>query len=124
MSPIEGVLEGIIIPIFLTAVTVNEASTLFILPFATVMGLYVHCGYEMMPRWWYKTWLTCWFITPTFHDQHHRYVHYNYGGFTTIWDWVFGTVRPQFLSDYDRMKNGQSQMETGSKTGASDPEAA
>ena len=105
MSPVEGVLEGMIIPLFLAAFTVHEASMLFIIPFATIMGLYVHCGYEMMPKWWYKTWLTRWFITPTFHDQHHQYVHYNFGGFTTIWDWVFGTVRPQFITDYDKLKD-------------------
>jgi sterol desaturase/sphingolipid hydroxylase (fatty acid hydroxylase superfamily) len=35
-----------------------------------------------------------------FHDQHHQYFRYNYGGFTTIWDRVFGTVRPRFMEDF------------------------
>jgi Delta7-sterol 5-desaturase len=106
MSPVEGILEGIIIPIFLSAFTVHEKSMMFIIPFATIMGLYVHCGYEMAPKWWYKTWATRWFITPMFHDQHHQYVTCNYGGFTTIWDWVFGTVRPKFLEDFNKLKRG------------------
>jgi len=105
MNPIEGTLEGLIIPLFLAAFTVHEASMMVIIPFATLMGWYVHCGYEFMPRWWYRNPLTSWFITPMFHDQHHQYVTYNYGGFTTIWDRVFGTTRPQFFTDFDRLKS-------------------
>lgn len=105
MTPIEGVLEGLIIPLYLTMFTVHEASTYLIIPFATIMGLYVHCGYEFVPRWWYRNPLTSWFITPMFHDQHHQYFTYNYGGYTTIWDKVFGTVRPRFEDDFNRLKS-------------------
>jgi len=73
MTPIEGIAEGFAIPTFLTLVTVHETSSYLIIPFATLMGLYVHCGYEIMPRWWYKSRLTSWFITPMFHDQHHQF---------------------------------------------------
>ena len=103
MHPIEGVIEGLIIPLFLAAFTVHQTTMMFIIPFATLMGLYVHCGYEVMPKWWYKTWASKWFITPMFHDQHHLYVTCNYGGYTTIWDFVFGTVRGRFLQDYDKL---------------------
>jgi hypothetical protein len=72
-------------------------------PCAAIMGLYVHSGFELFPRWWNRTWFTRWFITATFHDQHHRYFKGNYGGFTTIWDWICGTVRPTFLADYEKV---------------------
>ena len=32
------------------------------------MGLYVHSGYEMLPRWWNRSWATKWFISATFHE--------------------------------------------------------
>lgn len=108
MNPIEGIVEGLIIPLFLAAFTVHEDTMLFIIPFATLMGLYVHCGYEFLPRWWYRNPLTSWFITPMFHDQHHQYVHFNFGGFTTIWDRLFGTTRPRFFEDFDRLKSQES----------------
>ena len=59
---------------------------------------------RFFPRWWYRSWLTKWFLTPMFHDQHHQLFHCNYGGFTTIWDRVFGTVNPAFEADYERLK--------------------
>jgi len=111
MTPIEGTMEGLIVPTFLALVTVHEASTYLIIPFATLMGLYVHCGYEVMPRWWYRSRLTNWFITPMFHDQHHQYFRCNYGAYTTIWDRVFGTVRPKFEQDFDRLKFGSMQLQ-------------
>lgn len=104
MTPIEGIAEGLAIPTFLALVTVHEASSYMIIPFATLMGLYVHCGYEVMPRWWYKSPLTSWFITPMFHDQHHQFFKCNYGAYTTIWDRVFGSVRPRFHQDFDQVK--------------------
>ncbi|WP_317929481.1 sterol desaturase family protein [Halioxenophilus sp. WMMB6] len=104
MTPIEGIAEGFIVPLFMTVFTVHETTAMFIIPFATLMGLYVHCGYEFLPRWWYKSRLTNWFITPMFHDQHHQYFTCNYGAYTTIWDRVFGTVRPRFEQDFDKLK--------------------
>ncbi len=112
MTPIEGIFEGLPIPIFLSVFTVHEASTLLIVSFATIMGLYVHCGHEVVPKWWYKTWATKWFITPMFHDQHHQYFTCNYGAFTTIWDFLFKTVRNRFLQDFDRLKNTKSPSDS------------
>lgn len=112
MSPLEGIITGLSLPAFFIVFTVHDASMAFILPFATLMGLYVHCGYEIVPRWWYRSPLTKWLITPMFHDQHHQYVGCNYGGFTTIWDRVFGTVRPRFFSDFDRLKGNPATADS------------
>jgi hypothetical protein len=38
-----------------------------IVPTNIIMGLYVHSGYEMLPRWWNRSWATKWFISATFH---------------------------------------------------------
>ncbi|CAN7316511.1 sterol desaturase family protein [Phenylobacterium sp. LjRoot225] len=103
MNPIESIVEGAWLPLFTAVMTVHSSTMVFIAPFAAFMGLYVHSGFELFPRWWNKTWLTKWFITATFHDQHHRYFKGNYGGYTTIWDWICGTVRPTFLADYEKV---------------------
>jgi hypothetical protein len=39
-----------------------------------------------------------------FHDQHHKYFRRNFGGYTTIWDFLCGTVRPKYLADFDQIK--------------------
>ncbi len=104
VSPLEGIAMGVFVPVFLSLFTVHEASMALIFSFAPIMGLYVHMGHEFFPRWWYQTCATKWFMTPMYHDQHHQYFTYNYGGFTTIWDHVFRTVRPDFLADFAALK--------------------
>lgn len=108
MTPLEGIAEGLVIPLFLTLFTVHQTSTLFILPFASLMGLYVHCGYEFAPRWWYRLPFTRWLITPMYHDQHHQYFTCNYGAYTTLWDRLFGTMRARFEQDFLKLKDRRS----------------
>ena len=104
VGPLESLINGGFMPIFTALFTMHDASFALMAPCTVFMGLYVHSGYEFLPRWWNKTWLTRWFITATFHDQHHRYFKGNYGGFTTIWDFLCGTVRSNYLSDFDKIK--------------------
>ena len=104
VNPLESLINGGFVPLFIALVTVHSGTMLLITPTNIFMGLYVHSGYEFLPRWWYKSWATKWFITASFHDQHHRYFNWNYGGYTTIWDWAFGTVRPKFVADFAQLK--------------------
>ena len=104
VSPLESFVNGGFVPLFTAALVLHEQSMAIIGPVNIIMGLYVHSGYEFLPRWWNKTWATKWFITATFHDQHHRYFKGNYGGYTTLWDWICGTVRPNYLEGFDRIK--------------------
>jgi len=102
LPPIEGILTGGFLPAFLAVFEVHRESLGLIGGFQPLMSIYVHCGHEFLPRWWYRTPLTGWLMTPLFHDQHHSRVGYNYGGFTTLWDRVFGTVGPGYAADFER----------------------
>jgi sterol desaturase/sphingolipid hydroxylase (fatty acid hydroxylase superfamily) len=103
VTPLESLINGGFLPLFLAFMPLHAASMIFIGPSFIVMGIYVHLGYEFLPRWWNRTWLTKWFITATFHDQHHKYFKYNFGGFTTIWDWTCGTVRPKYVEEFEKI---------------------
>jgi Delta7-sterol 5-desaturase len=104
VNPLESLINGGFVPLFTALVTVHSATMALIVPTNIIMGLYVHSGYEFFPRWWNKSWATKWFITATFHDQHHKYFNFNYGGYTTIWDRLCGTMRPKFEADFEQLK--------------------
>jgi sterol desaturase/sphingolipid hydroxylase (fatty acid hydroxylase superfamily) len=104
VSPLESLINGGFLPLFTAALTVHDSTMLLIGPTNIIMGFYVHSGYEFLPRWWHKTWVTKWFISATFHDQHHKYFRWNFGGYTTIWDLLCGTVRPKFMEDFEKAK--------------------
>jgi Delta7-sterol 5-desaturase len=109
VNPLESLINGGFVSVFSVLMTtalipVHTATMAYVLPTNIIMGLYVHCGYEFFPRWWQKSWATKWFITSTFHDQHHRYFNWNFGGYTTIWDYLCSTVRPKYEADYEAIK--------------------
>ena len=105
VNPLESFVNGGFVPLFTAVFTVHDQTMALIAPTNIIMGLYVHLGYEFFPRWWNKSWATKWFITATFHDQHHRYFTGNFGGYTTIWDRICGTMRPKFESDFIKIKD-------------------
>lgn len=112
VNPLESFINGGFVPLFLTVTTlllggVHAEALALIVPTNIVMGLYVHAGHEFLPRWWHKSWATKWFITTTFHDQHHKYFNYNFGGYTQIWDRLCGTMRKKYEADFENPKGRQ-----------------
>jgi sterol desaturase/sphingolipid hydroxylase (fatty acid hydroxylase superfamily) len=107
VSPLESLVNGGWTPVFTLLMTlispVHRSTMALIAPTYILMGLYVHSGVEFLPSWWNRSWLTKWFISATFHDQHHRYFKGNYGGYTTVWDRICGTVRPSFEADFHKV---------------------
>lgn len=104
-TPFEAIINGIFLTLFVAVVPVHDITMALIVPTAVIMGLYVHSGHEFLPRFWNRSWLTKWFITATFHDQHHKYFRYNYGGYTPIWDYICGTNRPKYDADWEKLKD-------------------
>ena len=104
VHPFESFINGGWMVIFITLYPVHDTTMALIAPTNIFMGLYVHSGYEFFPKWWNKSWATKWFITATFHDHHHRYFNYNFGGYTTVWDRICGTVRKNFDADFVKIK--------------------
>jgi sterol desaturase/sphingolipid hydroxylase (fatty acid hydroxylase superfamily) len=118
VNPIEAFVNGSAVPVFMCAVTwlsqvtaispIHAATSVLIAPFSAIMGFYVHLGYEFLPSWWNRTWLTKWFVSATFHDQHHRYFIGNFGGYSTVWDRLCGTMRKSFEKDFEKITSRPS----------------
>jgi Delta7-sterol 5-desaturase len=122
VNPLESLINGGFVPLFLVCVPVHEQTFALITPTNVLMGLMIHSGYEFFPRWWNKSWATKWFITATFHDQHHKYFTVNFGGYTTIWDRICGTMRPKYEADFLAIKDrAAGWRDTKAETGSNSP---
>ena len=104
VHPFESFINGGWMVIFITAYPVHDVTMLLIAPTNIFMGLYVHSGYELLPKWWNKSWATKWFISATFHDHHHKYFTANFGGYTSVWDRICGTVHKKYEVDFVKVK--------------------
>jgi lathosterol oxidase len=105
VNPLESFINGGFVPLFLVLIPVHEQTLALITPTNIIIGFWIHSGYELFPRWWNKSWATKWLITTTFHDQHHKYFTVNFGGYTTIWDRICGTMRPKYEADFEKIKD-------------------
>jgi lathosterol oxidase len=112
--PLESVLEFAIIPI-LTLVIPVHASAFFLFTlwsiFFNVLG---HTGYEISPSGFTRHRFFKWLNTPTHHNMHHRYSHYNYSLYFNFWDRVMGTNHPEYDRQFEEVVG---RIKRSAKTG-------
>ncbi len=101
--PLEGLLTGGFVVLMLLVFDLHVYAIMLANAFGIINSILIHSGHEVFPRWWYENRITRLYLTPMFHDRHHSTYRYNYGGFTTIWDRVFGTMQPGFEDDYRKL---------------------
>jgi sterol desaturase/sphingolipid hydroxylase (fatty acid hydroxylase superfamily) len=109
--PLEAIIEAGIIPVIAFTLPVNYSAFALFLLFQFFYNVYGHLGYELFPPRFNKTWIGRWVNTGTAHNQHHQFFHGNYGLYTLIWDRMFGTLRQDYDSKYDRVTGKEFKME-------------
>lgn len=91
--PIEGIVQIGIVPLLAWLLPIPNAVFMGYAGFMLFMSVYGHSGYELRPD---KAKLFQMFNTSVHHDQHHRYVHYNFGLYLKLWDTIFHTLHPEY----------------------------
>ena len=55
-----------------------------------------HCGYELFPRWFVRSWLGRILNTATHHAQHHETNRANFSLYFNYWDRLLGTNHQRY----------------------------
>lgn len=101
--PLEALLTGGFVPLMVLIFHLHLYAIIAATTFGVLNSVLIHSGHEVFPRWWYrKDSFSRFYLSPMFHDRHHSTYRYNFGGFTTIWDRVFGTMEPEFGERYNQ----------------------
>lgn len=100
----ESILEGLIAPILLLALPLHPLSLLIFSSVAFLFNVYGHLGYEIMPRWFRKSFLFEIFNTSTHHNLHHSKFKGNYGLYFRFWDRIMKTEHPDYVIEYDKLQ--------------------
>jgi sterol desaturase/sphingolipid hydroxylase (fatty acid hydroxylase superfamily) len=80
-----------------------------------------HCGYEIFPRWFLRTWAGRLLNTPTHHALHHEKVRGNYGLYFNVWDRLMGTNRPDYEARFARVTGATAAEPEAPREGESEP---
>jgi lathosterol oxidase len=94
--PVDTLMTGCFSPLFWMVVSPVHLWTLIAISLYYGAATTVfHSGYDLYPTWWQRRWFSKWYLTSRYHDLHHSEGRWNYGGYTILWDWIFGTMAPE-----------------------------
>ena len=102
--PIEGLIQIGFLPIAVLILPLNTYLLLAFVAFLMLMSVYGHSGYELRPK---KSKVFDIFNNSIHHNQHHRYVHYNFGLYLNLWDKIFKTNHPNYEQESEFYKNSK-----------------
>ena len=106
LNPFETLGFGVL---WLLVLMLYPAAWLSIILFLTlniVFGLVGHLGVEPMPNRWVSLNVSRYISTSTFHAEHHVDKEHNYGFYTLIWDYLFRTLSPDYVQDFELAQDG------------------
>jgi sterol desaturase/sphingolipid hydroxylase (fatty acid hydroxylase superfamily) len=106
LNPFETLGFGALWLLVLTLYSASWLSIIIYLTLNIVFGLVGHLGVEPMPNKWIKLPFINYVSTSTFHAEHHLDKDHNYGFYTLIWDRLFRTISPDYLSDFENARDG------------------
>jgi sterol desaturase/sphingolipid hydroxylase (fatty acid hydroxylase superfamily) len=94
MHPLEFVLVVGFVPAAMWLAPLHVVSVALAGVFLSASITLAHAGRETLPAWWDRTPLLDVYLTPRVHADHHTRLHCNYGATITVFDRLFGTLRP------------------------------
>ncbi|MEM6722397.1 MAG: sterol desaturase family protein [Bacteroidota bacterium] len=97
---LEAFLEALIIPILLFVLPLHVYALLLFGTASFLINVYGHLGYEIMPKWFYRSWLFEVLNSSVHHNLHHEKFEGNYGLYFRVWDRVMGTEHPEYEQRY------------------------
>jgi len=94
--PIEGLLEGLILPLMLFIIPVHYITLLVYLTIMTISSVVNHLNIEIYPENKGLGIWSSWLIGASHHSLHHSEYRHNYGLYFTFWDKIAHTESPKF----------------------------
>jgi sterol desaturase/sphingolipid hydroxylase (fatty acid hydroxylase superfamily) len=105
VHPAEGFMSFMFTIMMFTVMDMSVFAFYAMNAYSVIHAVVLHSGHDFFPRWWYRTAISKFYVTPVFHDLHHSEPKgVNLGIYTTIWDRVFGTISPELEESFDQVK--------------------
>lgn len=98
----EAFVQAGIGPLLVFTIPMHGAAFLLFMTWQIAFNVFGHCGYEIFPRWFLRSWAGRLLNTPTHHALHHEKVRGNYGLYFNVWDRLMGTNHPDYENRFAR----------------------
>ena len=111
--PFEAAVEAGILVVFVFTLPLHITHTFVFFFIMIVYNVYGHLGYELYPKGFNKNFIGKWINTAVNHNQHHQYFKGNYGLYFLWWDRWMNTLRTDYDTKFEAVKNSKQNMQTG-----------
>jgi sterol desaturase/sphingolipid hydroxylase (fatty acid hydroxylase superfamily) len=99
-SPLEAAVQAGIAPLIVFTVPVHPLCFSIFMIWQISFNVLGHCGYEMFPRWFLRSWLGRVVNTSTHHAQHHEAFRANFSLYFNVWDRLMGTNHARYAQRF------------------------
>lgn len=106
LNPFETLGFGALWLVVITLYSASFTGMILYLTMNVAFGLVGHLGVEPAPRRWLNLPIIRYISTSTFHAEHHQDRYHNFGFYTVIWDRLFGTLSPDYDTDFTTAASG------------------
>lgn len=104
-DPAEAALTGWVLPAMVFIIPIHIAALIALLLLMSVVAIFNHSGWEILPRWLVRGPIGSQLISATHHSYHHIRFDRNYGLFFRFWDRVMGTdTMPQEITPGTKLR--------------------
>lgn len=105
-SPLEAVVQAGIAPLLAFVLPLHPLALSVFLLLQISYNVLGHCGFELYPTWFVRSWCGRIMNTTTHHSQHHETNHCNYGLYFNFWDHLLGTNHGQYVERFEDVCKG------------------
>jgi Delta7-sterol 5-desaturase len=102
-SPLEAFVQAGIAPLVLFTLPCHPLAFSTFMLWQISFNVLGHCGYEMFPRWFVRSWCGRLLNTATHHAQHHETNRANFGLYFNWWDRLMGTNHAKYAERFEEV---------------------
>ena len=95
-SPWEAFVQAGIAPLVIFTIPIHPLAFSIFMLWQITFNVLGHCGYELFPKWFVRSWAGRVLNTATHHAQHHETNRANFSLYFNFWDRVMGTNHARY----------------------------
>jgi sterol desaturase/sphingolipid hydroxylase (fatty acid hydroxylase superfamily) len=107
----EAFVQAGIAPLVLFTLPVHPLAFSIFMLWQIAFNVLGHCGFEMYPRWFVRSWCGRVLNTATHHAQHHETNRANFSLYFNYWDWLMGTNHARYAERFGEV-TGRTSAES------------
>ncbi|HEX4130901.1 MAG TPA: sterol desaturase family protein [Pirellulales bacterium] len=112
-SPLEALVQAGIGPLVVFTIPMHSSVFMGFMVWQIAFNVFGHCGYELWPKGFLRTWLGWILNTPTHHALHHEKFRENYGLYFNVWDRLMATNHRLYEQRFAEATDGKIAASAG-----------